>query len=265
MDRFAELGQHATRTSQFNQRDYMQAYRDNDLAKPPAARTFTTEDYGHLMDGTCAGVTLKWMQEKLGGSGATSALRPKDFSDALSAGRREKLMRSVADVALDHTRNDVDLDALFEKNHLELTSMDDYNRKDKDASNLPYTDLARTFEKVCTALENGQGVLMRTSVMDQESGLKKGHHATGLYKSRSGKLHFFDPNAGAFEVHDAGKFINDWIASYPKVKSEVTMSHQRDGFFQCTAKKKLMRSMMLGKRCSSIKPSAASSTDRHPD
>ena len=58
-------------------------------------------------------------------------------------------------------------------------------------------------------LPKGKAVCFEVFV--RRPSLENAGHAVSIYRSRGGTLHFFDPNAGAYEVRDIQQFMEAWV------------------------------------------------------
>lgn len=262
--RFAELKRHAKQTSIYQQRFAIGEMYDTNFQGIDEKQKIPVSDQSRLKDGMCAGVTLKWLQEKLGGSNSVFRRSAKDFVHSPTLAQITNLRISAAVAQIDHDKNMISLVELLERNHVTATPMKEYKNKDRGPApeHMAYTDIPINFVRICRDMQKGSGVLMRTTIKDKSG--NTGHHATAIYKSRGGSLHFFDPNAGSYKIKNPAEFIKAWVETYPKQDRVISMNHTEDGFFECMAKDELIRQFREGASCSSIEALIPSQTEHVP-
>ena len=202
----------------------------------------------------CAGLTLKWLQEKLGGSNRLFHRSHKEFVKNSSVERKEALALSAGRAQLDYIESGSQIEKTYAKNYMVASELAGSLKKIKGPhpNYASITDMASSFEQVCSQIKPGTGVVMRTTLTTSTG--KKEYHATGLYKSRGKHLHFFDPNVGIYEVKNPAEFVSAWVSSYASHDRVVSMDRKKDGFFQCAPTDTLIQKFREGESCVSISP-----------
>lgn len=261
-NRFAGLKNSAVRVAKFVQGKHMDAL--NPAVQAPGARpAFNQDQFERLNGGVCASLTTKWLQEKLGAV-RYSVLKKRDFVRNPSRDHVNRVMRSAAHMQLAHhasgrtnlpvmlAQNGIHADRILDVRNEKIAptpdDLRDHPESAKAATHQAHLSIDLTFAQVCANLKRGQGVVMRMSVKDmtpRDTKAKPEHlvtdpidaHATGLYRSRLGKVYFFDPNCGVYKVNDPAEFIKAWKEAYAQRDQILTMGNVNDGFFTCTSMK----------------------------
>lgn len=261
-NRFAALKNSATRVARFQQARHIEAL--NPAVQAPGAKgALTGPQFEHVKDGLCASLTTKWLREKLG-SVRSPVLKKRDFVRKPSPDQAERAVRSAAHMQLlHHPAGRTDLRIMLKQSGIqtdrildvrnEMTpptkeELRDHPDSAKASAYLAHPSIELTFAQVCNNLKRGQGVVMRMSVRDTgarddsatpgvDAASTSSAHVTGLYRSRLGKVVFFDPNAGAYKLNNPAEFIKSWKDAYAQRGLAVSMRNVQDGFFTCTTMK----------------------------
>lgn len=177
--------------------------------------------------GVCLGVTLLWIWEKLSTS----------HDVASRIGRDERIFPRLPDsynnVTLPHTRHSVNVSTMLMGGNIVrdiergddispaeracgLESLDDVSIPivtRRSTENIPEHDVVETLTNmVRMALPKGHAICVEIEVAGSSG------HAIGVYRSRGATLHFFDSNAGAYEVTPGREqpFFQAWKNSVEK-------------------------------------------------
>lgn len=79
----------------------------------------------------------------------------------------------------------------------------------KKQDNIRVVNFPQTLTAAADSLPKGKSVCFE--ILIKRPGLETAGHAVSIYRSRGGTLHFFDPNAGAYEVRDVQQFMEAWV------------------------------------------------------
>ena len=203
---YHEMKSHATKTLKFAQRHSL-----------PQGQT----------QGACLGVTLLWIWEKL----TTS----HDIASRISQDGRvfPRLPDSYNNVTPPHTRHSINVSTMMMGTNIGNTIIrgDDIGPAEqacgltpvnhmvaavktrRSSANIPEHDVVETLRDLAlTALPKGYAVCVEIAIVGNPG------HAIGMYRSRGATLHFFDSNAGAYEVNSGSEreFFQAWKNSVEK-------------------------------------------------
>jgi hypothetical protein len=232
-NRFRALKDSAVKVAKFKQGKYMNTLDPANPA-PEAGAPFTTLQYDTLKQGICAGLTAQWLKEKMYGSNGLLSRTPKNF---VRTPTRAKMAEVMGEGARDQISGS-DIDGMLARHRITTSAFPEM-KNDKDAGDptfKAYISLDRNFGTVCSELEKGKGAVLRLSVLDTSKPLTKessSRHAAALYKSRAGRVYFFDSNAGVYQVKDPERFIGSWIRAYAASQKTLSMRDPNDGYFAC--------------------------------
>jgi hypothetical protein len=185
---FEELRSHALKEYKFQQRKHNPAF------------------------GVCLPLTLMWIKEKLTDGIFARLLRGERMFSASSSGvgvhaRNGSTMAQAARSQVSGTGVDMSpLEREFGLVPTHHTLALSYRR---DSNNIRVVDFATTLAHAGAELRHGQAVCVEVEVRRADE--KIAGHAIAMYRSRGGKLHFFDSNAGVYTVHDLQGFMQAWI------------------------------------------------------
>ena len=210
---YHEMKSHATKTLKFAQRHSL-----------PPGQT----------QGACLGVTLLWIWEKL----TTS----HDLASRVSQDGRvfPRLPGTYNAVTPPHTRHAINMSTMMQGTNISNTIVrgDDIGPAEqacglrplrdmvaviktrRSSANVPEHDVVETLRDLAlTALPEGYAVCVEIAVAGSAG------HAIGMYRSRGNTLHFFDSNAGVYEVTPGREreFFQAWKNSVEKRAWEISL------------------------------------------
>jgi hypothetical protein len=169
---------------------------------------------GLSSDHQCLALSLMWIGEKC--STTNSSVRPgqkatlfvAQSDDASTHAYNAEAMKA-ADLYKNMIKTGSDISPISEALGLKPHHVSFEIVKQKDSSNYSVIDFSETLTAVALKLEKGKAILIE--VLVRRPYVDTAGHAISLYRSRGGKLHFFDSNVGAYEVNDVGDFMKAWI------------------------------------------------------
>jgi hypothetical protein len=170
----------------------------------------------------CLPVALMWIQEKLATSVLSRALGQEGtFSfgsaDRIDTHQRNAAIMRSADQSQHVITDNTDISPLEAALGLVATPLPLSISRTRDSGNNSVVDLPETLTEVGVNLAPGFAVAIFIKVIQGEFETRAvASHCIAMYKSRGNKLHFFEPNAGAYAVHEAQGFMHAWIKGCEK-------------------------------------------------
>jgi hypothetical protein len=220
---FSALNQYARRVYEFRQGDSMGRVNQDEMHQHYDPRMTAI--------GVCTGVALHWIKEKLTTTQGvrrlyqsprrefrTNAWLP--FFHPKMPGNPGRHQRTTVAAAYTHSaylNGTIDVAA----NEIGLTfTFDRVNPAKRppghESTAKPFDDL--DIAKAASDLKCGSAVLIEVIGTQQDNGSRNGH-SIAFYRSRGNALHFFDPNAGVYELYSNGQktvldFVKAWMQAY---------------------------------------------------
>jgi len=163
-------------------------------------------------EGQCAGVTMMWIKEKI--TATRNPFRSRDGDVFSHAGPTSVHEHNGATVLAAYNlgrgaMSGRQLDNLEGGLGLTSTSNDVLPVANYVAGTHTY-DLAASLARVADALKPGTAACVQMNISQSGSG----GHLVAMYKSRNSRLHFFDPNAGIYNILKMNDFFSSWVAVY---------------------------------------------------
>ena len=195
---FTELKAFASKEYKFQQRKSLQ---------------FARWDYGHhVAIGACVGAVMMWVREKLTTTGASwNPMQTKQFSPESGSSVHERNAMTMIEAAGNQVRyNRKGVNYVAEYLGLHDATFDIRPAVRPDRQNRPEVQIPETLVRVAEELHEGSAAVIELGVREGTEDKRRGH-AIGMYRSRGGHLHFFDPSVGVYEVRDVDGFMRAWL------------------------------------------------------
>ena len=154
-------------------------------------------------EGECLAVCLMWIKEKISSS-RFSWFRTSDFS----AGENEKhthnfeIMQRARSLGGHGSFSQIQII----ENNLGLQHQIGNPAAFMNRRASQGLDLLQSLVALVAELQPGTAACARLRIANPEGG-----HSIAMYRSRSGHLHFFDPNVGIYKVNHPTNFIMVWL------------------------------------------------------
>ena len=152
-------------------------------------------------EGECLAVCLMWIKEKIT-TNRFSLFRTSAFSAAPGSEHRHN--RGIMDRARALGGRGIDQLAILEgalglQHDIGVAAA----RRIRRLSQNP--DVISSMTALLAEIQPGTGATAEIYVDNRQAG-----HAVAIYRSRSGTIHFFDPNCGIYRIKQPGGFLEAW-------------------------------------------------------
>jgi hypothetical protein len=162
-------------------------------------------------DGRCVPLVAKWLSEKrdtsngwLARFGRRFGGEDRDFAGpSYNLDYNVQIYKAVADIQAVYSRTSEMYD-VFQA----------FNLKPKSTS-AERPDVIEGIVEATNALGLHSGFAVNLKITGKAVG-----HMIGIYRSKGGNLHFFDPNFGIYKINDLQNFLQAWQKNYTDLKTE---------------------------------------------